>query len=152
MDRPHVYFVAMVVMLLFAGCASPIKPYARVLPDNLEIVSSTESVDTSLDIYRLEKQCEVTYLGTMTVDRETVSVGIEPGKPAYLVIGFSSSSFWGSSSSYINYDFTLLPRKGYRYRVRVSYADAIYNVIVDEIDPKAGNTREMSENELQQCG
>ena len=153
MRRQHLSIaVVLFTALLVAGCASNIKQYRIELPHNLEIISNTESVETTLHIYSLSNQCETDYLGTVDINASGLELGIETGRPSYLEVGFASSSFWGNSSSYIDYGITLLPRKAYRYEVAVSYVDNIYNVIVFEISRATEAKREMQDQELQICG
>ena len=138
------------ITLLASGCAST-KAYKDVLTHNLEFNSKTDSVEVTLDIYGVGKQCESEYLGTVDLDRNSIELGIAMGQPSYLVVGFASSSFWSNSSGFLSYDFTLLPRKAYRYEVDVSYIDRIYNVIVYEVSQLTGEKREMETAELRNC-
>ena len=138
------------IALLLGGCASG-KRYTAELPHNLQVNSKTESVEATLDIYSVNEQCETAYQGTVALDRTSLELGIAMGLPSYLVVGFSSSSFWASSSGYISYNFTLLPRKAYRYAIDVSYIDDIYHVAVHEINRNSGEKREMEDKELQNC-
>ena len=73
------------------------------------------------------------------------------GQASYLVVSFTSASFWSNRSGQINYDFTLLPREAYRYTIDVSYLDNIYNVTVYEINRASGEKREMEGGELRNC-
>jgi len=148
------YFSSMVVLyaiLLVAGCASNIKQYRVELPHNLEIISNTESVETTLHIYSLGKQCETDYLGTVDINSDSLELGVETERPLYLVVGFASSSFWGNSSGYIDYGVSMLARKAYLYEIAVSYIDNIYNISVYEINRATEEKREMQERELQFC-
>jgi len=138
------------IMLLAGGCSTT-KIYKDVLSHNLEVNSETDSVETTLDIYSVGAQCESEYLGTVALDRSSIELGIAIEKPSYLSVGFASSSFWSSSSGFISYDFTLLPRKAFRYEVDVSYIDNIYNVIVYEVGQFTGEKREMEAAELWNC-
>jgi hypothetical protein len=148
------YFTVLVVLfvsLLVGGCSTSTKHYKIDLPHNLEIISNTESVEVTLDIYNLGKQCEATYMGTIAVDENSPGLGIATGRLSYLVVGFANSSFWGSSSGYIDYDITLLPRQAYRYQMSISYIDDIYRVMVYEIDRATEKKREMEDRELRSC-
>ncbi len=136
--------------LLINGC-SAIKPYKTELPQNLVVNSRVESVEATLDIYRVGNQCETEYLGTIALDRDILKLGIATGQASYLVVGFAGSSFWGNSSSYTSYDITLLPRKAHRYEVAVSYIDDIYNVDLYEINQNTGQKRELTDIDLQNC-
>lgn len=148
------YFASLVILfvaLLIGGCASNTKPYRADLPQNLEVISNIESVEAVLHIYSSDKQCESVYLGSVNLDRNSLQLGIDTGRPSLLVIGFSSSSFWSSSSEYIDYAVTFVPGKAYHYKIDVSYNDNIYNITVYEINRANGNKREMQDSELQNC-
>ncbi len=136
--------------LLINGC-SAIKLYKSELPQNLEVISRVESVEATLDIYRVGNQCETENLGAVALDSDILKLGIATGQASYLVVGFAGSSFWGNSSSYTNYDITLLPRKAHRYEIAVSYIDEIYNVDLYEINQNTGKKRELTDKDLQNC-
>ena len=148
------YFASLVILLValqIGGCASNTKPYRADLPQNLEVISNIESVEAVLHIYSSGKQCESVYLGSVNLDRNSLQLGIDSGRPSHLVIGFSSSSFWSSSSGYIDYGVTFVPGKAYHYEIDVSYNDSIYNITVNEINRANGSKREMQDSELQNC-
>lgn len=140
----------MSIMLLMGGCSST-KLYKDVLAHNLEVNSKTDSVKATLDIYSVGAQCASEYLGTVALDRSSIELGIAMEKPSYLIVGFANSSFWSNSSGFISYDFTLLPRKAFRYEADVSYIDDIYNVTVYEVSQFTGKKREMEAAELRNC-
>jgi len=140
----------MSIVLLIGGCSAT-KLYKDVLTHNMEVNSKTDSVDATLDIYSVSAQCESDYLGTVALDRSSIELGIAMEKPSYLIVGFTSSSFWSNSSGFIGYDFTLLPRKDFRYEVDVAYIDNIYNVIVYEVSQLTEGKREMEAAELRNC-
>ena len=143
--------LAVVGLILLIGGCSATKLYKNELAHNLEVNSKTDSVETTLDVYSVGAQCASEYLGRVAIDRGSVGLGIEPEKPSYLVVGFAHSSFWSNSSGSISYDFTLLPRKSFRYEVDVSYIDKIYNVTVYEVSKLTGKKREMEATELRNC-
>ena len=90
------------------------------------------SVNTSVDIYLVNRDCSLEYEGTIKLDKASVSVGIPPDKSSYLVFGFASSSFLANSSGDISYETLLKPHKGYRYLIKASYINDIYNVEIRE--------------------
>ena len=149
--RLNFTLLALISMVLLAGGCSSTKLYKDVLTHNLEVNSKTDSVKATLDIYSVGEQCEYEHLGIVTLDKSSIELGIAVGKPSYQIVGFASSSFWSSSSGFISYDFTLLPRKAFRYAVDVSYMDDIYNVTVYEVSQLTGKKREMEVAELQNC-
>ena len=146
----YIVLVLVFTTLVSVGC-SAIKRYDVELPQNLEVIAKTEAVEATLDIYGLNKQCESVYQGTVDLNKSIVDLGIATGQLSYLVVGFASSSFWGNSSGFISYEFTLLPRKAYRYEIQATYIDDIYHVSVYEISQKTGKKREMKDEELSAC-
>lgn len=144
-------YVVLFAALVISGCASNIKPYRADLPVNLEVISNIESVEAALHIHGLGKQCESAYMGSVNLDKNRLQLGINTEQPSLLVVAFSSTSFWGNSSGYIDYGITLVPGKAYRYEFDVSYIEDIYNIIVYEINRATGKRREMPDNELQNC-
>lgn len=146
----YVVLVLILTTLMSGGCAT-IKRYDVELPLNLEVISKTEAVEATLDIYDINKQCESVYQGTVNLNKSVTELGIAAGRLSYLVVGFASSSFWGNSSGYISYKFTLLPRKDYRYEIQATYIDDIYHVVVTEVNQKTGEKREKKDGELNAC-
>ena len=142
--------VILFTTLPFSGCSTT-RYYKTTLTPNLQINSRTESVEATLDIYSVGTQCEAAYLGSVGLDKSPLELGVATGQPSYLVVGFASPSFWSSTSGYTNYDFTLLPRKSYRYVIDVAYIDDIYSVTVYEVNRLSGKKREMEDEELQNC-
>ena len=151
MGRLNRTAVAVFITALFLVGCSAMKLYKVELPRNLQVSSRIESVEATLDIYRVGKQCETAYLGTVVLDRNMIELGIAKELPSYLVVGFSGSSFWSNSSSYTSYNITLLPREAYQYELEVSYIDDIYHVAVYEINQNTSKKREMLDTELQNC-
>lgn len=152
MMRINIALIALVFMTLSLGGCATTRHYKDTLPHNLKVTSKIESVKAALDIYSVGQQCKITYLGTVDIDQDLLEIGIATGKASYLVVSFTSSSFWSSSSGFTHYDISLLPRKAYRYLIDVSYIDNIYNVTVYEINQLSGEKREMEGKELQNCG
>jgi len=146
----HTAIALFFTAVLLGGC-STIKLYKDVLPQNLVVDSRIESVEATLDIYSVNGQCETDYKGTVILDRKNLELGIATGIPSYLVVGFAGSSFWGNSSSFISYDFTLVPRKAHQYEIEVSYIDDIYHIALYETNQNTGSKREMADNELANC-
>ena len=133
-----------------AGC-STVRHYDANLPVNFSVDSNTDDVEATLNIFRADAQCRTDYLGTVELEGEHLELGIASGQPAYLVVGFSHSSFWGGTSGFTRYEVVLIPREPYAYRMDVSYVDNIYNVELFEIDRATGGERLMRDEELQAC-
>jgi hypothetical protein len=151
---------ALLVLLLglafLTGC-SGVKTYPNNLKKNLYITTTTESgsffssVNAAYDIYRVKTACTLEYQGTVELDKPSLSVGGPPDKLSYLVFGFSSSSFLASTSGSISYETLLKPRKGYRYKINVSYIEDIYNVEIRETHPRKSTSREIDMAGLNNC-
>lgn len=138
------------LLLLISGCGG-VKAYRAELPVNLLVNTRAVDVKVALDIYTLDTQCKTLYEGTVALTDKPVELGIAVGTPAYLVVKFSSSSFWRSSSSSISSDMVLHPRRGYRYVLDARYIDDIYNVNYQEVNRKTGNRRELEPVGLAAC-
>ena len=125
---------------LIVGC-SGLKTYRSDNQKNLYINTQTDArgwfsgVDASLDIYRIQGDCELDYQGTVELRNSRVEVGVPAGEPAFLAFRFESSAFLANSHSSMSYDVTLNPLVGYIYDVGVTYRDNIYNVEVQERAP-----------------
>ncbi len=134
--------IALITMLccLLGGC-SGLKTYRSDNQKNLYINTQTDArgwfsgVDASLDIYRIQGDCELDYQGTVELRNSRVEVGVPAGEPAFLAFRFESSAFLANSHSSMSYDVTLNPLVGYIYDVGVTYRDNIYNVEVQERAP-----------------
>ena len=136
--------------LLLSACGGPLL-YKADLPHNLTIKPTTESVTTSLAIYRVDRDCKTTYQGSVDLDNKQVELGIATGKPAYLVVNFTSSSFWRASTGSISSATVLLPREGFRYLIDVNYVNGIYNVNYYEVERKTNKRRELEMVGLSNC-
>lgn len=142
--------------MLIAGCSS-LKPYPGGSPENVVVSSAIESgsflssMRGSLHIHEIDSGCRTNYLGTVTLDRPSVALGLPAERASYLVFVFEGSSFLGGSSSSTSSGTLLKPRAGYRYDVAVSYRDSIYHVVVRESDPRKGGSRELTRRDLKGC-
>lgn len=140
----------LVATVLFSGCAG-ITPYKADLPHNFKINTKTESVKATLHIYSVNAQCHTDYQGSIGLENESIELGLPVGKPSYLVVNFSSSSFWSNSRSQMSHDTFLPARNGYRYELNISYIDDIYNVTLYEVNRRTGNKRELPAKALNAC-
>ena len=141
-------------VLMLAGC-SGIKPYPNDLEKNLYLMvkvksdSMFSSVKASVDIYRVDLNCQTYYQGTVNLNNETAKVGIPASRPSYLVFNFSSSSFLANSSGSINYETVLIPRAGHIYDAEVNYVDDLYNVTTFERGKRGRH--EIEDKSLKDC-
>lgn len=141
---------------VLAAC-SGIKTYPNTFDKNIDIHTDTRSneflgkVKTDVDIFRVDADCEGEYLGTVKLDEPAMAIGLPPDRPSYLVFNFSSSAFFSSTSSSINYATLLKPRSGYRYDIKVSYIDNIYDVAIREVNSHQSVGREIERRPLRAC-
>jgi len=135
---------------LLAGCGS-LKPYPddAAAPKNLTVRTATSGVHAELDIHSVDAQCRAPYLGTVKLDRPSVSVGIPADGWTYLKFEFASSSLLRGSHR-MTKETLLRTRPGHSYEADVSYKDDIYNVVLREKAPR-GATRELPLAALASC-
>lgn len=134
--------LSILLVMLLTACGGG-KLYKSSNVDNLQIATRINKVQASLDIYSVSPSCQSVYEGSIALDKKRLDIGLEPGKPKILVVGFSSSSFLGSSSSSMQVKAPLQPKNGYRYLLGVSYEDDIYSVRLYEINRRSGSKREL---------
>jgi hypothetical protein len=147
------------VMLLIGPLAacSGIKTYPNSLEKNLQVRTSTESgsifsgVRASLNISRVDAQCQTQYEGTVKLGKGTVEVGVPVERWSYLVFDFSSSGLLSSRSTTMGHATLLKPRTGYRYDIEVTYRDDIYNVVIRESRTGMSERRDIALRRLDTC-
>ena len=141
---------------MLSAC-SGIKTYPNNLDKNLVIKTETDSgsffssLKASLDIYDVNADCKLDYIGTVKLDQPVIEVGVKPERISYLSFRFNSSSFLNSSSSNVSYDTLVKLRKQYRYDARVRYKNDIYNVEILEYRSANTRGRELAARHLEQC-
>lgn len=136
---------------LVTGCSN-VKPYKSTLPVNLSIKAQTESdVTPTVDIYAVDKVCQLTYQGRVEVTGKLKKVGITENKPSYLVVNFAKSSFWSGQSSSMSSEVMLSAKPGYSYQMDLSYLDAIYDIKLESTHLKSGKTRPVEPAGLGDC-
>ncbi len=156
MKTPPIIILLFLFNLLI-GC-SGIKTYPNTANKNFYITTETDSgsmlskVHTAVDIYRVDADCKTEYEGTVQLKSSSVDVGIPPERLSYLVFVFARSGFLSSSSSTITYGGLLKLHADYRYDVKVSYLDGIYNVVIRETNPNKKKSREIELKDLSECG
>lgn len=132
--------------LLLSGCGGG-KLYKSLTPNNLQVNTNAKQTKVMLDIYTVEGECQLTYQGSVALKEKSTVLGLATGRPFYLRVAFSSSSFLGGSSSYTSYDTLLTPRPGYQYEMDVRYIDNIYNVELFETARSGGMRRELQQRQ-----
>ena len=150
-------FTGLFLALAFLAGCSGIKAYRDAPVKNLVVRSDVDSgsmfssMRAGLDVYRVETGCRTQYEGTVRLDRPSVEVGLPSDRLSYLVFTFEGSSFLGGSSSATSAGMLLKPRAGYRYEAAVSYREDIYDVVIRELDPRRGASREIPHRDLEAC-
>ena len=151
-------FLSMLIVCVvhLSGCAST-KLYSSSLQDNVDITtradsgSSFSSVNIVLDIYDVNRTCEIKFLGSVKLSETKTLVGLPVNKNSYLSFRFIGSSFMGGSSSSTSFDTLLKPRKGYEYDIHARYIKGIYNVDILEYRSIKGRKHRVESRELNQC-
>lgn len=143
--------LALVALACLAGCAST-RPYSSDAAANLTVHSTIEhDVSAALHIHGVGKGCATEYRGSIDLDRPVTEIGLPPGSPAYLVVSFDTSSFFGGSRS-SSVGTLVTPRAGQRYELFVSYRDDVYDVSLREAGIRGRPGRELPRRELSACG
>lgn len=128
--------VGMMMLLILTACNSNVKRYQKSLPKNLTIklISSSgsifKSVHASLDIYSLDPNCNQIYEGRVEINNRPKIIGLKQNQYSYLVFHFKTKVLRNYST--IKQSGYLLPRSNYKYVIRMSYKDKIYNVAVSQ--------------------
>lgn len=136
--------------LALAGGCSGLRPYPdHAGPKNLTVKTSTAKVRAELDIHGVDAQCRAPYVGTVKLDKPTVTVGIPTDGWSYLKFDFASSSLLRGSHR-MTKDTLLRARAGYSYEADVKYRDDIYDVVIRERSPR-GAVREVPLLDLASC-
>lgn len=149
-------FSLLVLIGFLVGCSGKFA-YRDTLSKNLHIQTETSSgsvfssVAAAVGIYEVDEHCKIDYQGTVDLDAPSISVGIPPGRPSYLVFEFSNSSFLAGSRRSISYETLLIPAAGRDYEIKVSYLDDIYNVEIQEFLPGDTTARDVGREDLRAC-
>jgi len=98
-------------------------------------------VRAELDIHSVDAQCRAPYIGTVKLNKPSVTVGIPTDGWSYLKFDFASSSFLRGSHQ-MSKATLLRARAGHSYDAEVTYKDDIYNVVLREKPPR-GAPREV---------
>ena len=136
-------------LVLLAGCGG-LKTYPEdAAPKNLTVRTAASGVRAELDIHSVDPQCRAPYVGTVKLDKPSVTVGIPADGWSYLKFDFASSSFLRGSHQ-MTKGTLLRTRAGHSYEADVSYKDDIYNVVLRE-KPARGAAREVPLLDLASC-
>lgn len=135
---------------LLVGCSAA-KVYPDVRPANVRIHSQGSAVETTVHIHRVGANCQTEYEGSARLEQPALEIGVPAGRTSVLAVTFSSSSLLRGSSSSVRYATLLTPRAGYRYDVKVSYRDSIYEVVVHEVDTLRNSSRQLARRDPSAC-
>lgn len=133
----------LLISMLVTSCSN-IKPYEMHGKNNLIASSKTDDdVEAAIDIYHVDKACKYNYKGTITLENGINKISLTENRLNYLVVSFSTSSFWASSSSSMSQDMMIKPNKNYNYKLDLSYIDNIYNVELKKTKLRSKKTIEV---------
>lgn len=145
------FIKVLLVSLLLSGCSN-IKPYQSSSNKNLLVKSNTdEEVKAAIDIYHIDKSCKYAYKGTVSLNKGKNKIGLRPNTLNYLVVSFTTSSFWASSTSSMSQDMTIKPDKKHNYNLNLSYIDNIYNIELSRTHMKSRKTVALDINTANTC-
>ena len=148
--------VILLGVLIFQGC-SGLKPYPHQATKNITITTKVDSgsffssVNAQVDFYTLDAQCEKTYMGTLSLDKDLISSGIKSDQRMELSFIFSNSSFLGSSNSSMRFPVYIKAQKDHHYDFVVSYENSIYNVVLYETNTKTKKRHELDTQDSLKC-
>lgn len=135
---------------LLAACATGTR-YADLPEKNLVIHAQVSGARAVMGVHGVDAQCRLTYEGFVDLDQPVMRAGIPAGRTSYLVFEFATSSFWSGARGSIKRQTLLRPRPGMSYDIRVTYKDALYDVVIREIAARGGRAREMELAGLHAC-
>jgi len=127
---------AILALCLLAGCCDK-HPYEGAAYKNLQVRAVSSSGSVALDVYSLDAKCSATYEGYVVLDRPVVEVGLPAGRPSLLVFEFHNPKVANKK------ELQVAPRATYRYEIRATLKEAIYDIELREIDPRSGADREL---------
>jgi len=130
----------LIISAMLTACSN-VKPYDSTYKKNLYINSKTDDdVNAAIDIYHVNNSCKYDYKGTVTLKDGKNRIGLKENQANYLVVSFTTSSFWASSTSSMSQDMTIKPNKKYSYKLNLSYMDDIYNIELKKTHLKSKRT------------
>ncbi len=136
--------------VFFSGCSN-LKTYQLSGSTKLLINSKTDSgIKTEVDVYHVNTSCQLSYQGTITVDNSPLEKSLSQKNAHYLVVRFSSSSFFTGSHS-MSKDLMFKPATGKRYYLDLSYIDDIYNIELKESRTSSNKRKSVAQLNLNQC-
>jgi len=129
--------------VLFQGCSGT-KPYPKQSNDNIAVTTKIDpgfvlsSMKAYMNVYKFDAACKENYLGTIQLDKERISSGVDVNEDMQFYVVFSTSSFLSVFLPELNGSMgvpvNIKTRKGYTYEFGVVYKDDIYNIEVFEVN------------------
>jgi hypothetical protein len=141
---------------LLAGC-SGLKTYPDTAPKNLLIRTEAttgsilSTVRVAVHVHRVDAKCRTEYQGTVELGERAVHVGLPVDRVSLVAFVFNTSATFGGPSGSVRVEHLLKPRAGYTYQAKVSYADSMYHVLLQEIDPRRISSREVDRKSTKGC-
>ena len=138
--------------LLLSGC-SGIFPYQNHLEKNLSVRTKTDSgslftsIKARVDVYTVDDACQLTYQGSVDLDRKEVPIGLPQNRKAYLDFIFSHSGFLSSRKGSTGFDVYFTTRHGFEYVAEAHYTEGIYDVVLKERKKGRKKMRELGYGE-----
>jgi len=151
--------LGLALLVVVAGCASDgIKDYESRGEKNLRIDARIEpnsfgSVRGSfLHVFAVSPRCELGYLGTVTLDKPTMEVGLPTDKPLLLRAEFVARQRFSESSTHNTYAYFVQLRPGYDYAADIQQQERLYKFALMEKRRGGGPGRAVERKGLEQCG
>lgn len=140
---------ALCVLVLLSACSVG-KTYKNSGKKNLVVNAQLEDITTYLGVHQMTSNCDIQYLGSVELKSGRIELAIPTEETAYLVVAFSSSSFFTGSSNF-RYELAINMQPTQLYELDISYKDKIYNVTPYQRDSSRVGRRELSGAIPKQC-
>lgn len=147
-------FLCIFLSVVLSACAS-VKYYPEKTNKNVELIIEKEAgtlfsgMEAGVHLYSIDKKCELTHLGYVEIDKAKTRIGVDTGKQTYIDFVFASSGMFSNNSS-MTYGSVLKAKKGYRYQLKASYLEGIYNLEIVE-KRKGKKNRQLETYPYNQC-
>jgi hypothetical protein len=142
---------------IFLSACSSIKPYPDLRNKNFSIQAITDSgslltdIKATLEIHNVKADCSKEYIGTVTLDKPLVEIGIPVKYQSYLSFVFDTSGFFAANEGKMISETLFKPKPGYRYLAKVSYIKEFYDVRIYEMNPGGKQSKEFEFRDLDTC-
>lgn len=85
-----------------------------------------------LYLYEVGPRCQQNYLGTVTLDKPTIDIGLPKDKLLLLTAEFAAVGRFSQSSTRNVYSYLLQPRPGYDYAAVIQQQERLYKFTLTE--------------------